>query len=484
MSALDSDDRPWKVLIVDDEPEVHFLTRTILKDVRFDGRPLLFLSAHNDSEARRIVTGEPDIALILMDVVMEEETTGLELIHFIREELGNKHTRIIVRTGAADTVPEKRIIIDYEINDYKVKTDLTSPRLFTSVIKSLRNFRDLENFRNINRELEQSRERLDRVVKTSSEMFTSKSLREFFSRLIDLTSELLNHRGIVGLYNMDKPADHLPPEIFDTVGHSGQFTRLTGDYFIGALISEGKTRISLISDGCTGPDEGELQMLELFFTKMNILHGNLILKEDSQAALSEMVTLVGDVVENRAYKAGRELLEHQNRVSSYAVILARKLGLPEDDILVFNDAVKLHDTGKIGIIDSILDKPGPLTNDEFEIMKTHTAIGYDVLKFSSRKLFQMAATIAREHHERWDGTGYPRGLSGDRIHPLGRITGIVDVFDALSSKRIYRDAWDFDQTIQFIRDGRGSQFDPHMVDLFLQEIDLIRDITARGRTGK
>jgi response regulator RpfG family c-di-GMP phosphodiesterase len=216
-------------------------------------------------------------------------------------------------------------------------------------------------------------------------------------------------------------------------------------------------------------------MLEIFIGNVNIVFNNLILKQEALATQSEMIGILGDVIKNRS----RELQGHQNRVSDYAVILARKLDFSDDDIAVLKDAVKLHDTGKIGIFDSILDKPGPLTPEEFEIMKNHTTIGYEVLKSSSRKLFQMAAIIAMEHHERWDGKGYPRGLESDQIHQLGRITCIVDVFDALSSERVYRKAWSFEKTIQFIKDGRGTQFDPEMVDYFLEEQDRIREIMVR-----
>ena len=171
-------------------------------------------------------------------------------------------------------------------------------------------------------------------------------------------------------------------------------------------------------------------------------------------------------------------------MSEYAVILAGKLGFSDEDISVLKDAVKMHDTGKIGIYDSILDKPGPLSPEEYETMKNHTTIGYEILKSSSHKLLQMAAIIAWEHHERWDGFGYPRGLSGENIHRLGRITCIVDVFDALTTDRIYRKAWNFENTIGFIKEGRGTQFDPEMVDLFLEEKDRIREIMVRDNDKK
>jgi len=465
--------KPWKILIVDDEPEIHLLTRTILKNVRFEGRPLLFLSSYDSEGTRELLEKEQDIALILMDVIMEEDDSGLKLVRYIREELGNKLTRIILRTGFPGEEPVKRIIIDYEINDYKEKIDLTTPRLFTSVIKSLRNYRDLVRRQDINQEIEKSRKKLTHVIKLSSELFSSRTMDLFLSSLIRMTALMINRNGDLW-FHQNGETRTLPAELADLLNSEkiSAATALEGDFFIGKLSSRGTEPLHLIADKCRNLQADEMQMLEIFFSNANIVYNNLLLKSEFQETQSEMIGLLGDVIENRS----RELSGHQERVSNYALILARKLNVSEEDIAVLRDAVKLHDTGKIGIFDSILDKPGPLSAEEFETMKSHTTIGYEILRFSSRKLCQMAASIAWEHHEKWDGTGYPRGLSGDEIGQFGRITCIVDVFDALSSDRVYRKAWDFEKTIQFIKDGRGTQFDPHMVDLFLEEQDKIKTI--------
>ena len=486
------DDQAWKILIVDDEQEVHILTRTVLKDVIFDNKALVFLSAYDSKSTRKILREESDIAIILMDVVMEEDDTGLELIRYIREELGNRLTRIILRTGAPGEAPERRIIVDYEINDYKEKVDLTTPRLFTSIIKSLRNYRDLISMGNINRELEGSRERLTRVIKSSSELYVSRTLDTFVNDLIVQAAAMLNRQGNVllmqsatdpvfyteGKWIEGKSAeDFLAPAVIRTLENYDESSAyLEGDFFIGRLTSFDNTALNLISDGCANVSEDEMQMMEIFFSNVNIVYNNLSLKEDSQTTQSEMIGLLGDVIENR----DSELLGHVSRVSEYAIYLARKLDFPEEDIIILRDAVSMHDIGKIGIFDSILNKPGRLTPEEFEEMKKHTDIGYEILRFSSRKLFQMAAIIAREHHERWDGKGYPRGHAGEQIHRLGRISCIADVFDALSNDRAYRKAWSFEKTIQFIKNGRGTQFDPLMVDLFLEDQDCIREIKVRG----
>jgi response regulator RpfG family c-di-GMP phosphodiesterase len=139
-------------------------------------------------------------------------------------------------------------------------------------------------------------------------------------------------------------------------------------------------------------------------------------------------------------------------------------------------ASPMHDVGKIGIPDSILLKPGRLTAEEFEVMKTHARIGFQMLKGSPRPVMQAAAVIAHEHHERWDGQGYPRGLAGEGIHPYGRIACLVDVFDSLLSRRVYREAWPLDRVRAHIQGERGGMFDPRMVDILLGEWDAFMAI--------
>ena len=136
----------------------------------------------------------------------------------------------------------------------------------------------------------------------------------------------------------------------------------------------------------------------------------------------------------------------------------------------------MHDIGKIAIPDSILLKNGKLTGEEYVIMKTHTTLGYETLKHSERELLQAAAIVAREHHERWDGKGYPRGLAGEDIHVFGRITALADVYDALRSKRVYKDPWPLEKVLNLFTEERGKQFDPRLVDVFMVCLDTILEI--------
>jgi putative two-component system response regulator len=138
----------------------------------------------------------------------------------------------------------------------------------------------------------------------------------------------------------------------------------------------------------------------------------------------------------------------------------------------------MHDTGKIGIPHKILKKPGPLDPEEWAIMKTHSQLGYDILSRGSSSTFEMAASIALSHHEKWDGSGYPHGLAGPSIPIEARMVAVADVFDALTMKRPYKLAWSMDRAIQFIRDGSGKHFDPALVEVFLSTATGIEKIRA------
>lgn len=158
--------------------------------------------------------------------------------------------------------------------------------------------------------------------------------------------------------------------------------------------------------------------------------------------------------------------QHTQRVGYWAAAIGEAMRLPEEDIELLRRAAPLHDVGKIGIPDTILLKPGKLTPEEFEIVKTHTEIGASILGGSRFPLLHVAAEIALTHHERWDGSGYPRGLAGEAIPLVGRIVAIADVFDALIHARPYKPSWPVEDALAEIERQRGRQFDPAVVDAF------------------
>lgn len=184
---------------------------------------------------------------------------------------------------------------------------------------------------------------------------------------------------------------------------------------------------------------------------------------------SEIAFTLGEVIENRS----RETANHVRRVAGISDLLARKIGFSPERARQIGIASALHDVGKVGIPDVILNKPGRLTREEFDVMKTHTTIGCQILKSTGGGFFELAARIAHEHHEKWNGTGYPQGISGTAISPEARIVAIADVFDALSSPRVYKPAWPLDRVIAEMTREKGGHFAPQIVDIFIENLDQV-----------
>lgn len=170
---------------------------------------------------------------------------------------------------------------------------------------------------------------------------------------------------------------------------------------------------------------------------------------------------------------------HVTRVGHICATLARAVGMPEEECDKFLLAAPMHDIGKVATPDGILLKPGPLTPEEFEIMKLHTVAGHEILKDSASSMLQLAAEIALTHHERFDGKGYPHGLKGSEIPLSGKLCSIADVFDALTSARPYKEAWTIEKAVEHIDEQRGKQFDPELVELFHRSFDEIVAIKRR-----
>jgi response regulator RpfG family c-di-GMP phosphodiesterase len=173
---------------------------------------------------------------------------------------------------------------------------------------------------------------------------------------------------------------------------------------------------------------------------------------------------MGTIGESRSKETGN----HVKRVAEYSYLLAILVGLSEEECEILRQASPMHDIGKVAIPDSILTKPGKLDPDEMIQMKTHAQKGYELLKTSDRPLLKIAATVALEHHEKWDGTGYPNGLKEEQISIYGRITAISDVFDALGSDRYYKKAWKDEDIFTFFKEEKGKHFDPELIDLFFK----------------
>jgi response regulator RpfG family c-di-GMP phosphodiesterase len=201
------------------------------------------------------------------------------------------------------------------------------------------------------------------------------------------------------------------------------------------------------------------------------------LQDEIEEMQKEVVFTMGSIGESRSKETGN----HVKRVAEYSYLLAKYYGMDDKEAEMLKQASPMHDIGKVAIADAILNKPGRFTEDEFEIMKSHAQLSYDMLKHSQRPLLKMAATLAYEHHEKYNGKGYPRGIAGETIHIYGRITALADVFDALGSDRCYKKAWEDEKIFELFRAERGEHFDPRLIDIFFEHLDEFLAVRDRLR---
>lgn len=484
----------WKILVVDDEEEVHDITRITLKGFAFEDRGLSLISAYSGRDVKEILAREPDVAMILLDVVMEEEDTGLRLVEYIRDTLNNKNVRIVLRTGQPGKAPEHTVISQYDINEYKTKPEFTAQKLFTSVIACLRAYKSLKT-------IERNREGLESIIRSTSLVFKNKSFKAFGRQVLEQLSQILrldDTRPVSGGYFVGFPAGKvlmiagcgdytdmdgtpiesvLPEPLPETCEHlfktGGE--QFFPDSYIGVFkTKEGFTSILLLKNTDLLSSE-ERYLLRIYANNVSIGFDNISLAREIINTQKEVILILGEVVENRSL----ETANHVTRVAEVCYLLARKYGMDEDRAELLRLAAPMHDVGKIGVPEAILNKPGKLTPEEFSVIKEHARIGYEILSKSGRSIMKAAAITALEHHERWDGSGYPRGLKGEQIHIFGRIAAVADVFDALSHKRCYKEAWPIEKIIETFKMESGSHFEPALVNLFLNHIDEFVGINRR-----
>lgn len=275
-----------------------------------------------------------------------------------------------------------------------------------------------------------------------------------------------------------------------------QFQEIEGESYLPILIITSEdnpdVRLKALESGAKDFLNKPYDRLEVIMRINNLLEVRLLHNEvrDQNKALEhkvkgrtqelydtqiDVIQRLGRAIEYRDSETGMHII----RMSHYSACLAAKAGLSMEDCELILTASPLHDIGKIGIPDSILRKPGKLTPEEWAIMKTHTTIGAELLSGSNSKFIKMARDIALTHHEKWDGMGYPNGLKEEDIPIVGRICGLCDVFDALMSKRPYKRSWTLEETLDEIKAGAGSHFDPNLVDHFFEILPQIEHISKK-----
>ena len=490
--------RVWNVLIVDDEPDIHDVTKLALSGFEFENKKCHFISAYSAKEAKEVLAKTPNIALALVDVVMETDQAGLDLVDYIRNELDNRFIRVILRTGQPGQAPEEKVIHNYDINDYKAKSELTTQKLYTSVLTSLRTYRDMIA-------IEKNRQGLKKIIASSSYIENISSLKAFLSAVLEQLASLLYLTD----YDVDESMPSFMAAIIEEkcikIAGSGRFENVTetvfqeeGNKHIRPLVMEARESGSEIYKNgyyvlykestldyngfvlymeVDDLEEMDKDLIRLFFEKSTTAFENAILTDEIEETQREIIFTISEIAEQRSNETG----QHVKRVALYSKLLAKAYGLSALEINNIYIAAPMHDIGKMAIPDYVLKKPGKLDSDEMEIMRTHASVGYDMLKSSKRNILKMSATIANEHHEKYDGSGYPRGLKGEDINIYARIVALADVFDALGSQRVYKDKWEIDDILDLIKSEKGKHFDPQIVDLFFENIDDILRIKLEHR---
>jgi response regulator RpfG family c-di-GMP phosphodiesterase len=482
----------WKVLVVDDDESVHQVTTLTMGKELFDRRHLELIHAHSGAEAREILSRDPDIAIVLLDVVMETDDAGLEVVRFIRDDLGNHAIRIVLRTGQPGQAPERRVIADYDINDYKLKTELTVDNLFTVLQTGIRSYRYI-------RALERTRRGLETILHASDGFQDVTSMERFASGALEQLTALL-FLDPNAVYCSAKVATVAEGPDIRVAAGAGEYLKVVGrpgDEALPAAVlhhlhaamevkkniyenasltvfapADTTTAALLHLGGVRDLDEVDLGLTDVFAQNVATSFHNLLLRNAVEDAQQEIVYLVTEAIEARSNETGN----HVKRVAHFCELMALGLGHSAAEAKRIRLAAPLHDIGKIAIPDAILNKPGKLTADEWRIMRGHPQLGHNILRTSNQPILETAATIALFHHEKVDGSGYPFGLKGDDIPLVGRITALADVIDALSNRRCYKEAWPLDRVIGHIREQRGLHFDPRIVDFFFDQLEAFLKI--------
>jgi response regulator RpfG family c-di-GMP phosphodiesterase len=335
------------------------------------------------------------------------------------------------------------------------------------------------------------------MIEASSEMFQHDSMSEFLSSILEQVSTFYqDDLEMVFVREKEEPTpsgfivtDNKKEMII--IAAKGRYQKFIGENIgniselsdiYDAMLNEmdAKSRVSLLDNGFIvkhsensrsknfifvegSQTKYQIELINLFLTNYSLALDNFYMDRLISETQEQMIFTLGEVIESQF----EETSGHLKRVTDILCHLAKKAGLPKIEVEFTKIAGALHDVGKIGIPSDILKKPGKLTPEEFEIIKNHTRIGHKILSKSKLEVFQIAAEIALHHHEKYDGSGYPDGLKGEEISIYSRMMAVADVFDAMTHKRVYKDALSEKETLAYMQSEKGRHFDPDLIDHLL-----------------
>ena len=490
----------WKVLIVDDEPEVHAVTKLALSGFVFQDKDIEFISAHSGEDAKRIITEHDDIAVVLLDVVMETDDAGLQVANFIRHDARNIFTRIILRTGQPGQAPEREVIVNYDINDYKSKTELTAQKLFTVVISALRCYRDIIN-------IETSRKGLETIINSSTQLINLGNMESFIKSLRNQLETLLN-----------TPIDvtYLTPNSHD-VTKLEQFAAYKAS---GDLADEKPSSSIPLAEQVLSADQIEACKRALL-AKTPMLHDDVIVAhcDASNNALLVISGLPTNLNNNdrdlvnifaKNVRAAFDKVQQVNKVSSNheqaqagriaacrpndaryvkrMTLLCEKLGLAmgisQTDVDVLTLAVRLHDIGTLVVPEKLLTSSGELTKADITEILHQINKESEQLQDAQHSVMKIAAILAREQNESWDGTGHPNRLMGEQIHLFSRIVALADYYNTLISTQQEGQVITQQHILDSLKAAKGKQLDPELVDCLVNDLNDFEQILTQNPDAK
>jgi len=518
------------ILIIDDEPMIRQVFAAFLDQWGYAS-----FEAENGRVGLNVFAREK-IDLVLLDLDMPV-MGGLEVLAYIHEHSPDTPVVIISGAGQLDDAVQS---VKLGAWDYLTKPIANMAILDNTISRCLEKVRLVRENRmyqqhlekevarktvelrqkNINlqeevaerkqkeEEVRRINKRLESVVEVSSRLFGYVTMNELLRGILQSMYQLLHHDlgqkeaiqagvrhnafvlfcndekrqlvsgwGIFSDCHGSAPESVLPASLYQRllrVLESGASEYGNEDWF-GHIRTPNGLRCVVYLDGCRLDEENERGLVMIYMNNIASAIDSLALQEEIVNTQKEIVITLGEVIETRSH----ETANHVRRVAEYTYLLARKLGMGDQEAMLLRFASPMHDAGKIGIPDALLNKPGRLTSEEMEVMHDHTIMGFDLLRKSQRQLLQMAAVVAHQHHERWDGSGYPQGLVEDQIHIYGRIVALADVFDALGSARCYKEAWPIDEVVALVKRERGRHFDPDLVDILVGHLPEFLEIKEK-----
>lgn len=498
-----SDTEPYQVLIVDDEEEIHTITKMALSEFKLDGRPLSFNSAYSGSEAKKVLRERDDIAMTLLDVVMEDDHAGLEVARWIRQDLKNTLIRIVLRTGQPGQAPEEDVIARYDIDDYKEKTELTYRKLVTLMYSCLRAYRDLNA-------IERNKRGLEKVINASAEVFSAQSMHSLCQGILEQLVALITHSDDALYCRTDAlTATAEEGDNFEIIGGTGDYQQAIGESIDDSInwalvrsLSESSSNVEYRLDqnnyyGLYKTQSGhqyllfikdvrelselDQNLLGLFVNNSSIAIDNLHSRDTERAAQRELLYSVGEAIEQRSVDQLSHHIKRSAEMAGQLLILRGESSVQAEQL---KQAASVYDIGKVAVQMELAERADALSIHDYEEIMQKVIQGHDYLSQTDTEIARLAAKIAQDIHERWDGSGFPAQKRGTAIDIHARILAITSQYDVLRTHRQYRDEKPVEESGEYLLQHSGRFFDPELVGLMLDNMDAMEKIRQRFPDNK